>query len=336
MKKRKTYPAEFKEEAIGLVEKEGLSCVQVEKDLGIGQGVVSRWIREKNNFNQDAFCGSGNVRPSEIEYRDLKKELERVKRERDILKKAVAIFSKEPNRYSSGVDDKNIPELSKWYICFDDFMIKSHFYRFIKKRIDTLKASKTKYPPKRRVNLLDYKENLKEMISVARQYGTKVMLLSLPIRPNIPLVVNAIPIPEDGKYVKWLRPSFIGKKSYVKSEFFGPTSELEAAVKKYPQWALAHYLLSIRYEKIREPQKAELELEMARKMDVDRSVVSEYNRCITEIAGDTQANIVDLAKIFKLKNREDLFLDERHPSALGHKIIAEEISRVLNLHNLLK
>jgi transposase len=93
MKKRRTYPVEFIEEAIGLVERDGLSCVQVEKDLGIGKGVVSRWIREKKNLKEDAFCGSGNVRPSEKEFKNLKKELERVKRERDILKKAAAYFS---------------------------------------------------------------------------------------------------------------------------------------------------------------------------------------------------------------------------------------------------
>jgi len=100
MKKRRTYPTEFKKEAIDLVERDGLSCVQVEKDLGIGKGVVSRWIKERKKLKDDAFCGSGNIRPSEREYKNLKKELERVKRERDILKKAVAIFSKEPNRYS--------------------------------------------------------------------------------------------------------------------------------------------------------------------------------------------------------------------------------------------
>jgi len=97
---RKTYSKEFKREAIRLVEQDGLACIQVEQDLGIGKGVVSRWIREETKLKEDAFCGSGNVRPSEREFRDLQKELERVKRERDILKKAVAIFSKEPNRYS--------------------------------------------------------------------------------------------------------------------------------------------------------------------------------------------------------------------------------------------
>ncbi len=100
MKRRRIYSKEFKEEAICLVEEDGLSCTQAESNLGIGKGVVSRWVREKDNLKEDAFCGSGNVRPSEKDFKDLQKELERVKRERDILKKAVAIFSKEPNRYS--------------------------------------------------------------------------------------------------------------------------------------------------------------------------------------------------------------------------------------------
>ncbi len=100
MRERRTYSREFKEEAIRLVKEERISCTQAEKDLGIGKGVISRWIREKESLKSDAFTGSGNVRPSEREYKDLTKELNRTKRELEILKKAVAIFSKEPNRYS--------------------------------------------------------------------------------------------------------------------------------------------------------------------------------------------------------------------------------------------
>jgi len=51
----------LKEEAIALLERDGLSCVQVEKDIGIGKGVVSRWIRERKNLKDDVFCGIGNV-----------------------------------------------------------------------------------------------------------------------------------------------------------------------------------------------------------------------------------------------------------------------------------
>lgn len=94
VKKRKNYPKEFKEEAINLVEEEGQSCSDVERNLGIGKGTVSRWVREKRNQGEDAFCGSGNTRPSEKEFKQMQKDLERLRRERDILKKAMAIFSK--------------------------------------------------------------------------------------------------------------------------------------------------------------------------------------------------------------------------------------------------
>jgi transposase len=99
MKKRKVYSPEFKEEAMRLVEEDGLSCLKVEKKLNIGKSLVSHWIREKKKLGSDAFCGSGNVRKSEKELVKVKKELARVKREHEILKKAIAIFSKEKNPY---------------------------------------------------------------------------------------------------------------------------------------------------------------------------------------------------------------------------------------------
>ena len=100
MSKRKSYPPEFREEAINLAVQEGIPCVQVERELGISAGAVSRWIREKKRLGSDAFCGSGNVRPSQKEYKELQKAHDRTKRELEILKKAVAIFSREKNPYS--------------------------------------------------------------------------------------------------------------------------------------------------------------------------------------------------------------------------------------------
>ncbi len=92
---RKTYTKEFKEEAISLVVDEGLACVKVEKNLGIGKGTVARWVKEKRTLEGDAFCGSGNIRPSEETFKQMQKDLSRLRRERDILKKAMAIFSKD-------------------------------------------------------------------------------------------------------------------------------------------------------------------------------------------------------------------------------------------------
>ena len=97
---RRTYDKAFKCEAVRLVLEEGHSAAEVERNLGTGRGIVSRWVHELTEDPDHAFPGKGHLKAPEEEIRALKRELERVKRELDILKKAVAIFSTEPERYS--------------------------------------------------------------------------------------------------------------------------------------------------------------------------------------------------------------------------------------------
>ena len=99
-KGRRNYDKEFKREAVRLVIEEGRKVSEVERNLGIGISTVSRWIREFKENPEYAFPGKGRLKEPDEEVRSLKRELERVKRERDILKKAITIFSKEPDRYS--------------------------------------------------------------------------------------------------------------------------------------------------------------------------------------------------------------------------------------------
>ena len=94
MKKRKTYTPEFKREAVRLAKTSGKSQVQIESDLGIGAGCLSRWKREMEEASTEAFPGRGNRASSEQErIQELEWENEILRQERDILKKAVAIFS---------------------------------------------------------------------------------------------------------------------------------------------------------------------------------------------------------------------------------------------------
>ena len=95
----KRYDKEFKIEAVRLASEPGNSQAGIERDLGIGQGVISRWKRELFKNGEQAFPGKGRLKPYDEDLRRLKRENERLRRERDILKKAVAIFSKDPNRY---------------------------------------------------------------------------------------------------------------------------------------------------------------------------------------------------------------------------------------------
>ncbi len=96
----KKYDREFKIEAVRLASEPGNTAVQVERDLGIGTGVISRWKRQLRQHGDEAFPGKGHLKPHDEQLRRLQRENERLRRERDILKKAVAIFSEDPNRYS--------------------------------------------------------------------------------------------------------------------------------------------------------------------------------------------------------------------------------------------
>jgi transposase len=94
MKKiRRKYTREFRLEALRLLETSGKSAAQIERDLGIGSGNLYRWKRKLAEKGDYAFPGHGRLDPEQDRIRQLEREVEILRQERDILKKAVAIFS---------------------------------------------------------------------------------------------------------------------------------------------------------------------------------------------------------------------------------------------------
>ena len=93
---KKRYDADFKRESVRLADTSGKTDRQIERDLGLYQGAIGRWRKELKVDPIEAFPGTGHQKPLEDENRRLRRELDVVREERDILKKAVAIFSKEP------------------------------------------------------------------------------------------------------------------------------------------------------------------------------------------------------------------------------------------------
>ena len=91
---KRRYDKEFKLNAINL-HKGGKSITEVCKDLGIPTGTFFGWLKNHDVDKDNSFRGSGVPKASNEEIVKLKKELEDAKLERDILKKAVAIFSKQ-------------------------------------------------------------------------------------------------------------------------------------------------------------------------------------------------------------------------------------------------
>jgi transposase len=94
-KVQKTYTREFKEEAVRLAQTSGKSIAQVARELGISDTSIHQWRKELAEHGKEAFPGSGHQTELEEENRRLKRELERVQQERDILKKVLSIFSRE-------------------------------------------------------------------------------------------------------------------------------------------------------------------------------------------------------------------------------------------------
>lgn len=90
---RRSYTREFKLEAVHLLETSGRSAAQLERELGIGSGCLSRWKQEFAEEGEHAFPGHGRMAPDQERIRQLEQENAILRQERDILKKAVAIFS---------------------------------------------------------------------------------------------------------------------------------------------------------------------------------------------------------------------------------------------------
>jgi transposase len=100
-KKRKKYTDDFKRETVRVLNETDKSARQLERELGIGKSCVSRWKRELESKGENAFPGQGNLTPEKERIRELEREVEILRQERDILKKAVAIFSRPSPRDSS-------------------------------------------------------------------------------------------------------------------------------------------------------------------------------------------------------------------------------------------
>jgi len=93
---RRSFSREFKLEAVRLMTEGGLSVAQASRDLGIRESVLGRWKKQFVEDPVEAFPGKGHLKSQDEELRRLRRENEILRQERDILKKAVGIFSRVP------------------------------------------------------------------------------------------------------------------------------------------------------------------------------------------------------------------------------------------------
>jgi transposase len=92
---RRRFSREFKIEAVKLVRERGVSVAQAGRDLGVHENVLRKWVKEFGSDPVQAFPGHGQMKPEHLEIECLKREVNKLKAERDILKKAAAFFARE-------------------------------------------------------------------------------------------------------------------------------------------------------------------------------------------------------------------------------------------------
>ena len=92
MGQRRTFSAEYKREAVAMLDASGVSVGQIATDLGIGATVLGRWRRELRQESAQAFVGQGRPRDEHLAL--LRRELARVTKERDFLREAAAFFAR--------------------------------------------------------------------------------------------------------------------------------------------------------------------------------------------------------------------------------------------------
>lgn len=94
MKEQRKYDREFKLNTVKLYREGNKTLEELGKDLGIPKSTLCGWIKEFKEHGEDSYPGKGKLLPCNEEVYRLRKQLADVTMERDILKKAAAIFLK--------------------------------------------------------------------------------------------------------------------------------------------------------------------------------------------------------------------------------------------------
>lgn len=89
----RNYDKEFKLNAVAVYRKSGKAMEVIAEEMGIPKSTFTGWVRAFNKDDLTSFPGKGRLKNADQELSALRKELHHVRLERDILKKAVAIFS---------------------------------------------------------------------------------------------------------------------------------------------------------------------------------------------------------------------------------------------------
>ncbi len=95
-KKRKQFSKQFKLDAVELVTEQGYKASEAARNLGIHHSSLRNWKKQLETDGNQSFPGKGHMTFEKEELYRLRKEVKKLRMEREILKKAAAFFANEP------------------------------------------------------------------------------------------------------------------------------------------------------------------------------------------------------------------------------------------------
>src|SRR3954463_2947426 len=127
---RRKFTREFKLEAVRLIKDRGVSYVQASQDLGVHTSQLRDWVKKLTDDPQHAFPGQGQMKPEQLEIAQLRREVTKLKAERDILKKAavdsmderreVRFHCEAPGDLAGGMVVRGARCLARRFLCLAD------------------------------------------------------------------------------------------------------------------------------------------------------------------------------------------------------------------------
>jgi len=127
---RRKFSREFKLEAVRMVRERGVTIAQASRDLDVHANVLRKWVRELAADPGHAFPGHGQMKPEQMEIDRLRRELAKLKAERDIQKKPpptsrgtryeVPVHREAPRDLAGGMDVRGARCLAKRLPCLAD------------------------------------------------------------------------------------------------------------------------------------------------------------------------------------------------------------------------
>lgn len=254
----------------------------------------------------------------------------------DIITVAYMINDIDKYRFfrSDGKPDKELLSANQAIIFLKNMLQRLRLYNLTERAIldffkgqDVLNAQDAITRPRERVSLQDYRSNLEKIIKIAGANNIKVIFLKMPV--NMPVFTSFVP--ENSVYEAKKKIS-LALEDIKQGKFREAIIKLNESISQNPYSSEPYFYAGICYKRIKQYDLARDFFYKAKKTEAFYYNLEcrKYNRIMEEVAAQYNVCLADITLAFKNNGAGRLFLEPIHPNGDGHRIIAQEVFRIIS------